>query len=45
MDTKYLNALGNKEDFDFKNLIMQHSDNPNMLKAHEKNVGMVGKKR
>jgi hydroxyacylglutathione hydrolase len=44
-DTKYLKALGNSEDFDFKNLIRQYSDNPNMLIAHEKNVGMVGKKR
>lgn len=45
LDTTYLNALGNREDFDFKNLIKQYSDNPNMLKAHEKNVGKLGKKR
>lgn len=45
LDTTYLNALGNSKDFDFKNLIKQYSDNPNMVKAHEKNVGVVGKKR
>ena len=45
LDTTYLNALGNSKDFDFKNLIKQYSDNPNMVKAHEKNVGVVGTKK
>lgn len=41
LDTTYLNALGNSGDFDFKNLITQYSDNPNLIKAHKKNIEMA----
>jgi hydroxyacylglutathione hydrolase len=43
LDTQYLNALGNLKGTDFTKLIHQYSDNPDMVKAHEKNVGMVSK--
>ncbi|HMR86595.1 MAG TPA: MBL fold metallo-hydrolase [Saprospiraceae bacterium] len=41
LDAMYLNGLGNRSDFDFNDFIKQYSDNPNMGKAHEKNLNIV----
>lgn len=41
---KYLNAFASEERIDFTAFIKEYSDNPNMMKAHEKNLIMVGAK-
>lgn len=41
LDTQYLDALGNIDGTDFTKLIHQYTDNPDMVKAHEKNLSMV----
>jgi len=44
LDTKYLQSLKSPDNFDFTLFIKQYGNNPNMVKAHEKNLIMVGAK-
>ncbi len=45
LDIKYLQSLTSSDDIDFSSLIKQYSDNPNMVKAHEKNIGESSKSK